>query len=165
MKFKYLFLVLLSLLMVASCKNKKQGELKDSYIRPASMDFTKQDTTDIMGQLNNYVASVKAKDYNAAVQNLYIYEGGDSIRPLDGVQKEHALETYKHLNVYDCAVNALMLKGETENMAKVALQIVKSGDLQKGIGVTYVTFRPVKVNNKWYITFMDNESLRASEDK
>lgn len=165
MRFKYLFLLLLSLLVVTSCKHKKEDVIKDEYIRPASITFTKQDTVEIMNQVNNYVSAVKSKDYHTAVQNLYALQGRDSVRPLTEDQKEHAMGVYNHFNIYDCEVNAFALKGESENMVKVALQIIKDGDIHKGIGVTYVKLRPVKFNGKWYITLMDNDEMRVNEER
>lgn len=165
MKLKYLFLSLLTVALATSCKDKKQEANIDTYIRPASMDFTKEDTTAIMTQLDNYVAAIKAKDYSSAVANLYVLQGRDSVLPLTQSQRQHAMEVYNHFNIYDCAVNAFMLKGESENMVKVALQIVKDGDMQKGIGVTYVKLRPVKHNDNWYLTIMDNDQLRIEEER
>lgn len=165
MKLKYLFLLLLSVAFVTSCKNKKQESSIDTYIRPASIEFTKEDTTAIMSQLDNYVAAIKAKDYSSAVANLYVLQGRDSVLPLTQNQKQHAMEVYTHFNIYDCGVDAFMLKGETENMVKVALQIVKDGDMQKGIGVTYVKLRPVKHNGNWFLTIMDNDQLRIEEER
>lgn len=164
MKAKYIFIFLLTLVLAVSCKNKKQSDSINDYIRPASVDFTKQDTAEIMNQLNTYVADVKAKDYSNAVKNLYILKG-DSILPLTDAQMQNAMQVYKEFNIYDVAVNAFTLKGESENMVKVALQIVKNGNISEGQGVTYIKLRPVKKDGKWYLTFMDNESMRAYEEK
>ena len=55
------------------------------------------------------------------------------------------------------------LKGNTENIVKVGLLLTSQGSIADGVGVMYIGLRPVKMGNKWYLTFLDNDNLRIKE--
>lgn len=166
MKIKYLILAALVLLLPASCGKKQSQdtpEQRNEFIRPASINFTKEDTSEVMALVNHYVSCMKSKDYDNAFRTLYYLSGKDSVKPLTAEERAQAVNAYKHLPIHDCAVTSFSLKGESENVIKVGIQLTEHGNIADGVGVTYIGLRPVKVGNKWYLTFLDNDALRVKE--
>lgn len=166
MKLKYLFLAALIVILPSSCRKKiKQEPLeqRSEFIRPSSINFTKEDTAAVMALVNRYVQSMKSKDYDKAFSSLYYLSGKDSVKPLTAEERAQAVNAYNHLPIYDCDISSFSLKGESENVIKVGIQLTPNGSIDKGIGVTYIGLRPVKVGNTWYLTFLDNDALRVKE--
>lgn len=165
MKVKYLFLLALMPLLIAGCgKKTKEAQMpRSEFIRPASIDFTKQDSADIMALVNHYIACVNSKRYNDAFHTLYYLSGRDSVKPMTEHEINQAVEVYSHMPIYGCELFSFSLNGKSENVIKVGLKLTKDGNVTNGLGVTYVGLRPVKVGNKWYLTFLDNDSLRIKE--
>lgn len=166
MRFKYLIFSLLVLFVAFGCRNKIKPEptgQRSEFIRPASVNFTQQDTSEILALVNHYVDCMKHKDYNNAFADLYYLSGQDSVRPLTKDDCKKAADVYSHLPIHDCSMVSFSLKGKSENVIKVGLQITSQGSIADGVGVMYIGLRPVKVGNKWYLTFLDNDNLRIKE--
>ena len=106
---------------------------------------------------------MKHKDYSNAFGGLYYLSGRDSVKPLTREDCKKAYEVYSQLPIHDCEMVSFSLKGNTENIVKVGLLLTSQGSIADGVGVMYIGLRPVKMGNKWYLTFLDNDNLRIKE--
>lgn len=136
--------------------------MPDEYVRPASMVYTAQDTVAIYNLVNKYVSCLKSRDFVSASNMLYNYSN-DTLRALNADQKKDFLGFYTHIPIYDIDTKYLLLHSDRDNEVKLTMQIVKSGSIKEDRGVTHLSLNPVKKGNKWYLTLLDNKSLRVSE--
>lgn len=166
MKFRYLIFSAAILMSAVGCRNKMKQEptgQRSEFIRPASVVFSQNDSSEVLALVNHYVDRMKHKDYANAFGSLYYLSGRDSVKPLSKDDCQKATEIYSRLPIHDCSMISFSLKGNSENVVKVGLQLTSQGSIADGTGVMYIGLRPVKMGNKWYLTFLDNDNLRVKE--
>lgn len=166
MRLRYLIFSIVILTSAVGCRNKIKQEptgQRSEFIRPASVNFTQQDSSEILALVNHYVDRMKQKDYANAFGSLYYLSGRDSVKPLSKNDCQKATEVYSRLPIHDCSMVSFSIKGKSENVVKVGLQLTSKGNIADGVGVMYIGLRPVKMGNKWYLTFLDNDNLRVKE--
>lgn len=166
MRLRYLIFSVAILMCAVGCRNKIKQEptsQRSEYIRPASVNFTQKDSSEILALVNHYVERMKQKDYANAFGSLYYLSGRDSVKPLTKTDCQKAEEVYRQLPIHDCDMVSFSLKGNSENVVKVGLLLTSQGSIADGKGVMYIGLRPVKMGNKWYLTFLDNDNLRIKE--
>lgn len=166
MRLRYLIFSVVVLITAVGCRNKIKQEptgQRSEFIRPASVDFTQQDSSQILALVNHYVDRMKHKDFANAFGGLYYLSGRDSVKPLTQEDCKKAVAVYSQLPIHDCDMVSFSLKGNSENVVKVGLLLTSKGSITDGQGVMYIGLRPVKMGNKWYLTFLDNDNLRIKE--
>lgn len=166
MRLRYLIFSVVVLIAAVGCRNKIKQEptgQRSEFIRPASVVFTQQDSSQVLALVNHYVDRMKHNDYSNAFGGLYYLSGRDSVKPLTREDCKKAYEVYSQLPIHDCEMVSFSLKGNTENIVKVGLLLTSQGSIADGVGVMYIGLRPVKMGNKWYLTFLDNDNLRIKE--
>jgi hypothetical protein len=157
MEYKYLTLMALcGVLTVSSCK-KKQYTPKEEFLRPATMQYSKADTSNIDALVNQYAAYIKNKDFKNAAEMLYEVHN-DSVKPLSKEKKLGFINAYSHMPIYASRLNSFTLRSDKNNQIDILVQIIKNGDLDKGIGVTTISLNPVTKKGKWYLTLLDKNA-------
>lgn len=158
MKVRCLIVALFALALITSCKSEKERDTRRSeYIRPASMDYSSQDSIEIKQLVNNYVEAFNKRDFEASSEMLYKVRN-DSVLPLDAKEKAAYVNAYNHMNTYGCKVKSFVLRSDKNNEVKLTVQIVSSGDLDKEQGVTHLSLNPVVKDGKWYLTLLDKNA-------
>ena len=142
---------------LVSCKSDKKPDLKSEYIRPASMNYSKQDTLEINSLVASYVETFNKKDFVAASNMLYKVRN-DSIFPLSESERTQYINAYSHFPTYGCKVKSFLLRSDKNNEVKLLVQIISSGSLEKEEGVTSVSLNPVCIKGKWYLTLLDKNA-------
>lgn len=145
------------LLSFTACKNKKKDAGVYEYLRPATMNYTKQDTSNINFLVNRYTELVEKKDFEKAANMLYKVRN-DSVVPLSDKERKGFIEAYSQMPIYAAKTDAFILRSDKNNQVDVLIQIVKNGNLDKGIGVSKMTLNPVVKKGKWYLTLMDKNA-------
>ena len=80
-------IAILMLCLVASCGHKKTNVKRQSeFIRPASMNYTHEDTARIMQLVDDYIAGFAQKDYDRTADMLYKVKN-DSVFPLSDKER------------------------------------------------------------------------------
>jgi len=158
-----LIFALTALCLLASCKSdKKQYTGQSEYLRPATIDYSAQDSVEIRQLVSNYVEAFNKRDFKATSEMLYKLRN-DSILPLDAKEKAAYVEAYNHIHTYGCKVKSLVLRSDKNNEVKLTVQIVSSGDMDKEIGVTHLSLNPVVKDGKWYLTLLDKNAEGVEE--
>ncbi len=130
---------------------------KEEFLRPATMEYTTQDTSNINALVNEYANYVKNKKFDAAAAMLYTIHN-DSAKPLTEKEKNGFVNAYSHMPIYASEVKSFLLRSDKNNKIDVMVQIVKNGDLDKEIGVTKISLNPVVIKGKWYLTLLDKDA-------
>lgn len=148
-----------SLLIVSSCGDKKKTEpaVGSEYLRPATMQYSKQDTSEINNKVNRYVELIQNRNFADAADMLYTVRN-DSLLPFTAEEKTGFVKAYSHFPVYNTAVTALILRSDKNNQVDVCLQIMKDGDIATGKGITVMSLNPVVKDGKWYLTLLSKDA-------
>lgn len=154
---KFLFFAFCILLSFTSCKDKKKDAGVYEYLRPATMTYTKQDTSNINFMVKRYTELVEKKDFEQAANMLYKVRN-DSVVPLSDKERKGFIEAYSQMPIYAAKTDAFVLRSDKNNQVDVLIQIAKNGNLEKGIGVSKMSLNPVVKNGKWYLTLMDKDA-------
>lgn len=160
MKIKHFILIIsVVLFFFVSCKSetKERDTRRSEYIRPASIDYSSQDSLEIKQLVNSYIERFNNRDFKATSEMLYKVRN-DSIFPLDEKEKKAYVDAYNHMNTYGCKEKSFVLRSDKNNEVKLVVQIVSSGDLDKEIGVTHLSLNPVLKDGKWYLTLLDTNA-------
>ena len=152
-------IAILALCLVVSCKNKKAVDPnpQSEFIKPASMNYSHEDTMHINQLMEDYVAGFAAKDYDRTANMLYKVVN-DSVFPLSDKEKANYKKAMSQIPNYGCKMKSFILHSDKNNEVAFSVLMVPNGDLEKGIGVTTLTMNPVIKNGKWYLTIRDNRA-------
>ena len=157
---KFLSLVMICLLLLCSCGKKKQQDDdygRSKYLRPVTMELSEHDTLQIMEQEKEYMASFSKNDFETASHMLYNVHN-DSVSLLPEKARKEFVRAMQNFTVYDCKVSEFILREEKNNEVKLAVQIIKDGNLETGEGVTHFSLNPVRKDNTWYLTVLDENA-------
>ena len=137
------------------CKSdKKKDPLRSEYLRPASIDYSGKDSSEIKALVDNYVENFKNKNFQATASMLYRLRN-DSILPLSEQDKQKYIDAYSQMPIYDCAVKGIILRSDKNNEVQVSVQISPNGSIDEEKGVTTFCLNPVLKDGKWYLTLLD----------
>lgn len=137
------------------CKSdKKKDPLRSEYLRPASIEYSGKDSSEIKALVDNYVENFKNKNFQATASMLYRLRN-DSILPLSEQDKQKYIDAYSQMPVYDCAVKGIILRSDKNNEVQVSVQISPNGSIDEEKGITTFCLNPVLKNGKWYLTLLD----------
>lgn len=137
------------------CKSdKKKDPLRSEYLRPASIDYSGKDSSEIKALVDNYVENFKNKNFQATASMLYTMRN-DSILPLSEQDKQKYIDAYSQMPVYDCAVKGIILRSDKNNEVQVSVQISPNGSIDEEKGITTFCLNPVLKDGKWYLTLLD----------
>lgn len=137
------------------CKSdKKKDPLRSEYLRPASIEYSGKDSSEIKALVDNYVENFKNKNFQATASMLYRLRN-DSILPLSEQDKQKYIDAYSQMPIYDCAVKGIILRSDKNNEVQVSVQISPNGSIDEEKGVTTFCLNPVLKDGKWYLTLLD----------
>lgn len=154
-----LFVCLLSLMLVSSCKNKPKErslkEMQDDFIRPAEMTLAKSDTDQVKSLVQLYLSHLKQGDVDGALSMLY-YLNKDSITtlPADLAKKERmTLTAFKGKKA---SVEEIQFLKETDSKVRYTVTLFDKAPGDKRPNTISFVIRPVRRDGKWYLTLADS---------
>lgn len=163
---KSLLLVTFSVSLLLSgcngCSNKtEQGSVKDlmdTYTPAPEMNTNGADTTEVMRQVQSFIAHLKNRNVDGAMEMLY-YLKQDSIKPLPAEleQKERTvLGIVQGAEKYDIE-NLTFLK-EKDSEVRIMVTLFNKPEKDPAPNKMGMILKPVRRNGKWYLTLADTES-------
>ena len=168
-----LFLAVFALLLsLASCgKKNKNGSNIDSVtvdvVDPNAKPvytFTKDDTTEVLNLVRQFISNMEKKDIRAAVEMLNYLESGDSIVPLTPTVQRQQTIALKTISGVKYEIKRMSLRSYTNNEVKVDITLFEKPEGDKRPNMTSFFFRPVKFEGKWYLTVWDKMS-NSNQDR
>ena len=154
---KILFPMLLLLLVVVACKEKKVGKTAEDILQKPSVEFTSNDTADVLQLVNQYVDLLTRQNYDSLIDVLYVFNGSEMLQ-YEGNQRDSIKFGLSLVPVYDAKLSSIILRGQYNNAVGLTLQIRPDGNLDEQTGVTKFYLNPVKYEDKWYLTILDKEA-------
>ncbi len=159
MRNKIAIISILAVTMLSSCSEKKKPQLHNEYLRPASIEYTKEDTSKINELVDSYLNYYKNNDLEAASRLLYKLNN-DTIRPLSEKERKGYVKALSQFKVYDAQATGFVLRSDKNNEMTITLQIIPSpqGSIEKGTGVMQFALNPVLKDGQWYLTLKDKNA-------
>ena len=160
MKKRFILPVLLlsSLMMVSSCGKKKNNDADPSVYLPAQeRTFDHEDSLEVNRLVDEYVASMANHNIDSCMRMLYFVKN-DSVFPLGAEQQKEFKDAWTKLHIYGVKRKSVILRSNRNNDAKIVVQILSSGDLDKEVGVTSFHLNPVFKDGAWYLTMLSERA-------
>lgn len=154
---KSLIIVSCIVLSLSGCKKKSKDAGVYEYLRPATMTYTKQDSSNINYMVQRYTQLVEKKDFEKAANMLYKVQK-NKVVPLSADERKGFIQAYSQMPIYAAKTNSFVLRSDKNNQVDVLIQIAKNGNLDKGIGVSVMSLNPVVKDGKWYLTLLDKDA-------
>jgi len=153
MKLNNLFIIsLIALLTFSSCSKKK--ETKMPYLRPASMEYTAQDSADIWNLCQQFADFFGKNDFESCAMMLNTFRN-DSIFPYTDQQRKEYVNKVQLFTNYGCRIDAFVLNSDRNNEVSLKVKLFNIGTLDDDQGITRLFLNPVKVEDTWYLTLRD----------
>lgn len=152
---KIFFLSLIGLLAFSSCSKKK--EVKEPYLRPASMVYTAQDSADIWNLCQQFSDFFGKNDFESCALMLHKFRN-DSIFPYTDAQRKEYIEQVQLFSNYGCRIDAFVLHSDRNNEVSLKVKLLPIGTLNDDQGITRLFLNPVKVKDRWYLTLRDQNA-------
>lgn len=152
------FLLLTIALSLVSCTgNKKNDKIDETYIRPASVVFSKQDTSSIDSLVKIFVQYANNRDISNVSSMLHVVDNGKiADLPLEKRQKFELMFT--KFPFHGCQTRSFHLEGEKDNKIGIAFKISPNADVESGSGCINLVLNPVRIDGRWYLTLRDEDA-------
>ena len=140
--------------LMVSCGNKQ----KPQPVAPEKpvYTFTKEDTTEVLAQVNQFIDRLDNKDIRGAVEMLNFLDRGDSIKPLNAIGQRRQAMTLTAVNGVKYTLNRMILRSYTNNEVKLDVMLFEKPEGDPKPNMTAMYLRPVKFEGRWYLTVWDN---------
>lgn len=151
MKLRFILFVLVLGFTFLSCRNNQD---KNSYIPPAAMEYSGQDTSEVMALVNKYIECLNTQDYDGMVDMLYLFKD-NRIHAYEGTQRDSVKHGLQQIPVYAAKLHSFKLRSNVNNEVGILIQLLEDGDLDNEVGVSKLYLNPVIIDGKWYLTLLD----------
>lgn len=154
-----LFVCLLSLTLVSSCKNKPKErslkEMQDDFIRPAEMTLAKSDTDQVKSLVQLYLSYLKQGNVDVALSMLH-YLNKDSIisLPPDLARKQKMTLTAFKCKKY--SIDEIQFLKETDSKVRYTVTLFDKAPSDNRPNTISFVIRPVRRDGKWFLTLADS---------
>lgn len=166
MKSLNILLTFAIVLIICSCKQNKESKLP--LLRPASMEYTSQDSADIWNLCNQFAEFFGKNDFESCALMLNTFSNGE-VTPYSEEQRKEYIQKVQLFSNYGCRVESFVLNSDRNNEIGLKVKLFNIGTMDDDQGITRMYLNPVKVEDKWYLTLRDLkaqgvEKIYDSED-
>lgn len=152
MKLKHFFYIIAAVLLTVACSSKK--EKAEPILRPASMDYTSQDSAEVFNLVSQFVEFFGHNDFESASLMLHTVHN-DSIFPYTEEQRKDYQQKMQMLANYGCRMETLILRSDKNNEVRLKVKLLPIGTLDDDQAITHVYLNPVVIDGQWYLTLRD----------
>lgn len=146
-----------------SCRGKKEQIPVSIEENAIAFTFSKQDTTEVLNLVNQFISRLENNDIPAAVDMLSFLDG-DSIIPLTPQFKNRQARTLASCKGIAYKVDKMVLNSETDNEVKMDIVLFEKPEGEPIPNTTSFYFRPILYQGKWYLTTRDNITETSTPD-
>lgn len=145
-----------AIVFVSSCSscsdNKKQDH--NPLLPEPELKTDAEDTLAINNLLDQYMGMLADNNVDAAIDMLHRVKNGE-ILPLEPKEAKEYKSVLSKFHIYGVKKKGFLIRSARNNDITILLQIIKSGDLDKEIGVTAQHINPIFKEGEWYLTLLD----------
>ncbi len=154
---KFLFIIFCGFTFcLLSCNDKKNGKEDEIVVRQDprtdfSMERTPQDTATVMNLANQFLETLKKKDVEGALDQLYEVEEHNA-KPLSPEMRAKLKETLQAFPVESYQIDEIILFSDSDSEVKYTTEMFKVEDNSNFPNTTKGSLHPYRIDNKWYLT-------------
>lgn len=162
LKFKFLtiFCALLFIIAFMGCtgkNNSNEEPLKES------ISFSAADTSQVMNLMNQYFDLLMKRDYEGAMSMVSQLKN-DSLTELSPEVEKHYLMGMKIISPIRFELESMVFETETDCLVKYSAVLFDKEDKDDNRpNKMFYGIKPVRVNDKWYLTVSDSEDLNTRD--
>ena len=153
----YFFIGLLSILMM-SCSDKKKEDNHEVFIPDSRTDYSMkrshEDTIAVMDLANQFLTTLKNKDIEGALDQLYEIDSTD-VRPLSVKRREQLRNSLSALPVEEYTIDQITLYSDNDSEVRYTTQMFKDSIGDALPGKTKGSLHPYRIDDKWYLTIQN----------
>lgn len=148
--FNYAILILSSLLIFASCKEKSRVDKMEEF----RSELNQQDTLTMLKLCDDCMNSLKAGKIDQVIASLYEYnDTTEEVTPLTPATEKSYRKKFKIFPVLDFERVSYSFQLEGCNDVKYKVKFAESDNVEEtGEFKTMYMFNPVKIDGTWYLT-------------
>ena len=148
--FNYAILILSSLLIFASCKEKSRVDKMEEF----RSELNEQDTLTMLKLCDDCMNSLKAGKIDQVIASLYEYnDTTEEVTPLTPATEKSYRKKFKIFPVLDFERVSYSFQLEGCNDVKYKVKFAESDNVEEtGEFKTMYMFNPVKIDGTWYLT-------------
>ena len=154
---KFLLIIVCGLTVcLMSCSDKKNGT-EDKIAIPQdprtdfSMQRTSQDTTKVMDLASQFLETLKNKDIEGALDQLYEVDGQNA-RPLSPEMRGKLRTTLQAFPVESYQIDEIILFSDSDSEVRYTTEMFKVEDGSNLPNTTKGSLHPYRIDNQWYLT-------------
>lgn len=159
--YKIVVLACAAVLVAACTSQKKERKMPevDQLLRPASMNYSSQDSANINALVSEYAVLFGQRDFNSCSNMLYKLQN-DSIKPLSDGERQGFVKAMnrRFKNIYAVRPTSFVLRSDKNNDVKITIQIDEDGDIMNNVGTISMSLNPVLKDGTWYLTLLDRHA-------
>ena len=160
-------MLILALFATWSCTEKKQQDNREGnnlIISDPEFTFSKEDTTEVMDLVNEFIVRMENRDIDAAVE-MFNFLDGDSIKPLSPMFKRRQAMALAASAGISYKIDRLVLLTDKRNEVKLEVTLFEKPEGDKRPNKTSFYLKPVRFEGKWFLTTKDNVTDTNSRER
>ena len=146
-----------------SCSDKKkEGEDKIFIPDPRTdhgMSRSHEDTIAVMDLANHFLATLKEKDIEGALDLLYEIDSTD-VRPLSNQRRNELRKTLSAFPIEEYTIDQITLFSENDSEIRYTTKMFNDSIESDFPGITRGSLHPYRINNQWYLTIQEQKIER-----
>lgn len=158
-----LLLVCLSLLLFTACtgnKNKTEEATEESV-----MITTAKDTASVQSQCDQYMELLKNQKIDEALDMLYYIDSLQYIIPLPEAQRNNVKRLLNIFPVISYKFDGVIFNSDMDNQVRYTIEFFKKEPGDDRPNTTAIYLKPIRKDDKWYITVYDTGSDHGPASK
>ena len=138
----------------SSCSDKKKQQDHNPLLPESELKTDAEDTVAINNLIDQYMGLLADNNVDAAIDMLHRVKDGEVV-PMEANDAKKYKAVLSKFHIYGVKKKGFLIRSARNNDITILLQIIKSGDLDKEIGVTAQHINPIFKEGEWYLTLLD----------
>ncbi len=153
---KILIIISLVSLLLFSCNDGSKNKnitIPEDPRTDFSMQRTSADTIAVMELANNFLQTLKEKNVDMALDQLYEVENNEA-RPLSAENRSKLKQTFSALPVESYTIDAIILFSDSDSEVRYTTKMFPDSIESEIPGTTKGSLHPFRINGQWFLTIL-----------
>ena len=158
---------LLFIFLLAACSEKKNSSIDEVIIPDPRKDMTmvrsSKDTAEIMKLADDFLQSLKNKDVDGALKQLYTVEH-NTAKQLTAERRIKLEKMFSAIPVEDYKIDQVFLYSDSDTEVRYSVEMFKKPQGSKQPNTIKGALFPCRVNGTWFLTISEEKVESNFED-
>ena len=146
-----------------SCSDKKKNSDDKIFVPDPRTDHgmsrSHEDTISVMELANHFLTTLKEKDIEGALDQLYEIDSTD-VHPLSAQRREELRKTLSAFPVEEYTIDQITLYSEDDSEVRYTTKMFPDSIKSEFPGITRGCLHPYRIDNQWYLTIQKQKIER-----